>query len=666
MEQFKSAYFGKCKELSIEPLTALVNRIDTYNEEDPKGVTETLDLSGQSISIKSAAALSTAIAESPIFTSLILADCFLGDDGCVKIALALKLNTSITRLDLRGNSIRSDGAIAIAQMLKVNTKLETLLLEWNCVGIWDSGIQSIAESLSMNEYLQVLDLRNNKIGPQAAMTISTCLKHNTSLRKLDLRWNNIGLIGGRAFVDLLKWNKTLMDLELAGNEIPEDVLRAISTSTERNKERWQHEYHTKAHTQTLTTTIQTLTAEHRDVLLDMQNKLSKKSSHSLSLSEKLAQANTEIDKMQSAYRSLAAHAEKAENDRIGLEEQLVKERFEFQSKISEIQKEIMFERDRRQKYEEKHQKHINASNGQYFEIESKLKTAVLEAEMLLKDKSNLMDELSRLKEKERHLNELWEEKLERVNHSHHNKLMAFQEAKDKEAVEKLQRLEEKLKIAEMEITRTETAHDSTKAKFLAEKRHWSDQLLEVEQRVRKEDEIRRKEIEHQLKSLSAQRDTLQSNVETLTKTNQQLKKDYEQEFSKLQIEKRNLQQEIMDWNTKSNKHQIDLSHYKNKLDEARSLESDLLGKISELNQIHKDDVKLKKDLMEELEKFKKQLSSKTNQISKLKEELKIRDQELDEKEEENVIRMKELQMSITSLLQQRSKKSYRRYQDDDT
>ena len=87
-------------------------------------------------------------------------------------------------LDLRGNSIRSDGATALSQMLKVNSTLKRLLLEWNCIGIWENGIQNITESLSINQSLEELDLRNNKIGPQSIALLANGLKHNTSLLKL--------------------------------------------------------------------------------------------------------------------------------------------------------------------------------------------------------------------------------------------------------------------------------------------------------------------------------------------------------------------------------------------------------------------------------------------------------------------------------------------------
>ena len=87
-------------------------------------------------------------------------------------------------LDLRGNSIRSDGAVALGQMLKVNSTLKKVCLEWNCIGIWESGIAALADSLSINQTLEELDLRNNKIGPQGVQALAVGLKHNTRLRRL--------------------------------------------------------------------------------------------------------------------------------------------------------------------------------------------------------------------------------------------------------------------------------------------------------------------------------------------------------------------------------------------------------------------------------------------------------------------------------------------------
>ena len=43
----------------------------------------------------------------------------------------------------------------------------------------------------------------------------------------DLRWNNIGIVGGRSALAMLQYNKTLTDLELSGNNITQDIVKAI-------------------------------------------------------------------------------------------------------------------------------------------------------------------------------------------------------------------------------------------------------------------------------------------------------------------------------------------------------------------------------------------------------------------------------------------------------
>jgi hypothetical protein len=57
-------------------------------------------------------------------------------------------------------------------------------LEWNSVGIWDSGIKSIADALSTNKTLEDIDLRNNRIGAHGAIALAVAIKRNNSLQKI--------------------------------------------------------------------------------------------------------------------------------------------------------------------------------------------------------------------------------------------------------------------------------------------------------------------------------------------------------------------------------------------------------------------------------------------------------------------------------------------------
>ena len=81
------------------------------------------------------------------------------------VAEILKSNTSVTRVNLRGNKeIGDEGAKALAEALKVNATVEALDL-YDC-GIGDDGAAAIAEALRSNTSLTVLGLGGNGIGEQ--------------------------------------------------------------------------------------------------------------------------------------------------------------------------------------------------------------------------------------------------------------------------------------------------------------------------------------------------------------------------------------------------------------------------------------------------------------------------------------------------------------------
>ena len=161
---------------------------------------------------------------------------------------------------------------------------------------------------------------------------------------LDLRWNHAGLVGGRALVDLLKWNRTLTDLEVAGNEIPDDLLRGIGSGLERNKERWYHELNSKAHAQSLASTIHSLSATHNAELLKLQEKLDSENFAAQKLSEKLGDASAELERMQSAYKAVLEENKRLVAQRDSYEHDMTIERSNIQKQLEALQRELSLEK----------------------------------------------------------------------------------------------------------------------------------------------------------------------------------------------------------------------------------------------------------------------------------------------------------------------------------
>ena len=111
--------------------------------------------------------------------------CDIGDSGASAFASALKVNSSLTDLDLKfssllppfsflysiGNKIVTPGAVSIAKALKVNSTLTQLNFETNS---------------SLFCLLKTFRLMVNKFGDEGASEFASALKVNSSLTSLDL------------------------------------------------------------------------------------------------------------------------------------------------------------------------------------------------------------------------------------------------------------------------------------------------------------------------------------------------------------------------------------------------------------------------------------------------------------------------------------------------
>jgi len=154
----------------------------------------------------------------------------INDNGIKKIVEALKINKTITRLDLNNNKISNGGAKALAEALKTNKTLILFNISNNNIG-YDGGI-AIADALKINTTLLDLNLSENKIN-DGAVYIADALKINTTLLKLNLEQNYIKDNGAVKIAEALIVNKTLLDLNLCGNNIRYGVI-PIANALEKN------------------------------------------------------------------------------------------------------------------------------------------------------------------------------------------------------------------------------------------------------------------------------------------------------------------------------------------------------------------------------------------------------------------------------------------------
>ena len=102
--------------------------------------------------------------------------------GALSLADALKVNTTLTSIDLSGNNIQAAGALSLADALKVNTTLTSIDLRDN--NIQAAGALSLAEALKVNTTLTSIDLGSNNIEDAGALSLTQALLINPCLLKL--------------------------------------------------------------------------------------------------------------------------------------------------------------------------------------------------------------------------------------------------------------------------------------------------------------------------------------------------------------------------------------------------------------------------------------------------------------------------------------------------
>jgi len=169
-------------------------------------------------------------------TTLSLAYASIGDEGCNSIARFMRENVLLKTMDLRGNNVRADGLVVLSHALRSCTNIVSVCLKWNHVGSHERGVRSLCDVLKINNTLTHLDMRNNKIGPECGPLFGEMLRENHAVTHLDLSWNDLGIEGGKALLKGLEGNHTLIDCQLSGNRIAEDTLHAIAFILRRNRQ----------------------------------------------------------------------------------------------------------------------------------------------------------------------------------------------------------------------------------------------------------------------------------------------------------------------------------------------------------------------------------------------------------------------------------------------
>ncbi|XP_032302516.1 leucine-rich repeat-containing protein 34 isoform X2 [Coturnix japonica] len=149
------------------------------------------------------------------------------EETTVRVALTLKINSSLVELHLCKHEIKSFGIERLCEALYENCSLR--YLDLSCNKITRDDVKFLGELLKQNQTLEILDLNSNRIEDDGAFYLSEALTlYNRTLKALSVVSNNISGKGLVALSESMKINMELSYIYIWGNNFDEAACMAFS------------------------------------------------------------------------------------------------------------------------------------------------------------------------------------------------------------------------------------------------------------------------------------------------------------------------------------------------------------------------------------------------------------------------------------------------------
>ena len=132
---------------------------------------------------------------------------------------------SLQSLDVSENNISAEGAVTLTQVVCECKCLKRLNVSHNYIGVnranlmVDDGMNAFSEALDNNSSLQILNVSHNFICDDGLKVLAKSLHTNNSLQVLDISQNFIGDDGVKDLAEALHENETLKELIIGSNQI---------------------------------------------------------------------------------------------------------------------------------------------------------------------------------------------------------------------------------------------------------------------------------------------------------------------------------------------------------------------------------------------------------------------------------------------------------------
>jgi Ran GTPase-activating protein (RanGAP) involved in mRNA processing and transport len=196
-----------------------------------------------------------------------ISDCKLDFNGFYTLCFNIKGNKKLDVLIVNKNNLSSNKFREIRNFLNLMSIKQLHMA--NCF-IGNEGVFSLAEGLSYNTSLKILDISNNKFDDKGFQYFKEFPIKNTTLESLDISKNLVTDISakdfvlnltrnptmknlcffdnemknetGNAFIEVLRFNRNIIKLNLRFNRIQMRIIEEIKRLLKVNKENYKNKY----------------------------------------------------------------------------------------------------------------------------------------------------------------------------------------------------------------------------------------------------------------------------------------------------------------------------------------------------------------------------------------------------------------------------------------
>ncbi|CAF1576613.1 unnamed protein product [Rotaria magnacalcarata] len=193
-----------------------------------------LDLQDNSIGSRGAIYIAYLIKDNEYIDELNLANNDIGLQGCKALCRVLSSNRSLRKINLDGNRFNDDCAPFFAEVFSQNEFLISINLNKNFFENESTG-RLFGKALSENQTLEHFYIGWNCLCSKACGHLLKPLTLNARITSLDLSWNGAGLFAAKAMSELLRKHTVLEKLFLDNNKFNTECAAYIGKGLSKNE-----------------------------------------------------------------------------------------------------------------------------------------------------------------------------------------------------------------------------------------------------------------------------------------------------------------------------------------------------------------------------------------------------------------------------------------------